>query len=74
MSAKTSWFVNSYNELVQKYGGKWILIINNKVHFADDSFEKVFKEYEKVRGQPNTEMVLIDNGEASFYAIESIIK
>ena len=71
MSTTRNWFEESYSEFVEKYGGKWILIIENEVHFADDSFEKVYKEYKKVKGRPNTEIVLIDNGDASFYAIKN---
>jgi len=71
VSSKSNWYETSYNEFVEKYGGKWVLIMNNKVCFIDESFEKVYKEYEKVREHPNTEMVLIDDGEASFYTIKS---
>ena len=67
MTSSTDWFDN-YNELLVKYNEKWILIVNNQVILANESFDKVYLEYEKVKDQENSEMVFIDDG-ARFYAI-----
>lgn len=65
--SSSMWVVQNYAELQAKYAGKWILIVEDSVIFADNDFNRVFKEYKQIRGKKVCEMILIDNGEAAFY-------
>jgi len=43
----TSFFTNKFTELQKKYGGKFIVIKDNNILFAEDSFEKVINNINK---------------------------
>ena len=62
--------VESYDNLVLKYAGQWILINKNKVIFADKNFEIVMNKADKLKLNPNeSEIEFIDSGDAVFYEI-----
>lgn len=64
-----TWFADNYRVLQQQYAGQWILIVNQKVVFANPHFEPVYNEYKKCKENAiiACEVVLIDNGEANLY-------
>ena len=68
MSLQANDFEQFYNELVRDYPGKWVLISKIKVLFADSSIDLVYEEYFKRKSEIDCEILLVDTGEASFYA------
>lgn len=61
-------FEDQYNNLVRDYGGKWVLLGDNEVIFADSSFNTVYERYLIEKSQKDCEIIHIDDGEAAFYA------
>jgi hypothetical protein len=72
MSVKneTQWVHKNLPELVQKYGGKWVIVLNQKVVFADIAFDVVLHYgLKKLKGQ-NYVLEWIDSGDAIIYAFK----
>ena len=63
-------FDTFYNALVRDYAGKWVLVVDNEVRFADQSPNVVYEEYLKIKDSRKCQMLLVDDGEASFYDFE----
>lgn len=70
MSTIDMWLIDNYNEVMKKYSGKYVLIADNKIVFSDDSFDPVYDKFMELKNIKECKISLIDDGEASFYAIK----
>lgn len=65
-----NWLIDRYDDLVAKYAGRWVLIRNNKVIFADKSFNVVYEKSEEICTKPDECLIeLVDSGDAAIYGI-----
>ena len=65
-----NWLIDTYDDLVAKYAGRWVLIRNNKVVFADKSFKVVYEKSEEICSKLNECLIeLVDSGDAALYGI-----
>ncbi len=68
MTTEEEWTSRHYNELIEKYAGKWVLIKDKTVIFADRQFELVYKKSKEVCSSPEECVIRrIDSGDAVFY-------
>lgn len=56
-----------YNKIVKYYRGKYIVIDEDEVLFADDAFDIVYEKYKEFRKKRKCKITFVDDGEASFY-------
>ena len=68
--ASSEKFEAFYNALVRDYAGKWVLIVDGEVRFVDQSPNVVYEEYLKAKDTGKCQMLLVDDGEGSFYDFE----
>lgn len=65
--ADAKWAFDHYEDLVMKYGGKYVLIRDQKVVFADVIFDQVWKHATRHFPDNRWEIWWIESGEAVFY-------
>ena len=70
MENQRNWIKTNYNTLVKSYGGKWVIVENNKVVFVAERFNAAFEQYKRLKNKENCEIALIETGDAAFYAIK----
>ncbi len=64
MSTEEEWTSQNYDDLVKEYAGRWVLIKNNCVIFADKQFELVYNKAEEVCSSPDECVIRrIDSGD-----------
>lgn len=61
---------NNYNELINDYGGKIILIRDKQVKFADKSTKVVLNYAKKYYPDKKWLITRIDSGDAALYGIK----
>ncbi|MHA1264262.1 MAG: hypothetical protein ACTSRS_03425 [Candidatus Helarchaeota archaeon] len=66
---ETTLFDENYRKLVEKYGGCYILIRQEKVLFADKSANIVLDYALKHFPDRKWKIIFVDSGEAAFYGI-----
>ena len=69
MPESSSFLYSHYDQLVEEYGGLYILIRQNEVVFADKSAKIVFQFALKHFSDRQWEIAFIDSGDAAFYEI-----
>ncbi len=70
MTSENQWISQHYNELIEEYAGRWVLIKNNKIVFADRQFEIVYnKSKELCTSSKDCVIRRIDSGDAVLYDI-----
>jgi len=67
MQSYQNWIKAHYNSLIKSYGGKWVIAEEDKIVFADDSFNIVFNQYKKMENKENCKIALIETGDAVEY-------
>ncbi len=65
--ASSSWVIQNYSDLQAIYAGKWIVVANDRVVFADVKFERAYEKYREFKSTQLCEILLVDSGDASFY-------
>ena len=65
--SSAAWVHENYNQLVKDYGGRCVLIRNQKVVVADKSVQIVLEYAETNFPDRDWEIRRIDSGEAVFY-------
>ena len=71
MTSEDQWTSQHYNELIEEYAGRWVLIKNNEVIFADRQFEVVYNKSKTLCLTPKECIIRrIDSGDAVFYAFK----
>lgn len=58
-----------YNKIVKQYRGKYIVLSEEEVLFADDTFDIVYEKYKQLKKNRKCKITFVDDGEASFYGI-----
>jgi len=71
MQTHQNWIKAHYNSVIKSYGGKWVLIEADKILFADESFDIVFKQFKKIENKQNCKVALIETGDAPFYGFQT---
>ena len=68
MQSTSDWVNSHYDDLVKSYSGHWILIAENRIIFADRSFNLVYKKAIDMKLKPNECVIeYIDPADAVFY-------
>ncbi len=71
MALTDHWINEHYEELMAEYAGRWVLIKENKVIFADKRFEIVYKKAKSLGLLPEECVIRrIDSGDAALYAFK----
>ncbi len=70
VASDNRWVRENLEDLVLRYGGKWIIVLDQEILFADNSFDLVLKyALNNLKGK-NYVLKHIDSGEAILYGVK----
>lgn len=73
MTSEDQWTSQHYNELIEEYAGRWVLIKNNEVIFADRQFEVVYNRSKELCLKTKECVIRrIDSGDAVIYETKAL--
>lgn len=73
MTSEDQWTSQHYNELIEEYAGRWVLIKNNEVIFADRQFEVVYNRSKELCLKTKECVIRrIDAGDAVLYETKAL--